>query len=67
MMKPPKKPKMSKERYEFLENIRTNDPRHNGAIIDDYPNEWIDFNVAYKYYTYKIAILPTCYKGQNYL
>jgi len=66
-MKPPKKPRMSKERYEFLENIRTNDPRHNGAIIDDYPNEWPDFNVAYKYYTYKIAILPTCYKGQNYL
>lgn len=64
MMKPPKKPKMSKERYEFLENIRTNDPRHNGAIIDNYSDEWADFNIAYKYYNYRIPILPTCYKGQ---
>ena len=67
MLKPPKKPKMSKERYEFLENIRTNDPRYNGAIIDDYPDEWADFNIAYKYYNYRISFSLTSYKGQNYL
>lgn len=55
---------MSKERYEFLENIRTNDPRHNGAIIDNYPDEWADFNIAYKYYNYRIPFLLTSYKGQ---
>lgn len=64
MMKPPKKPKMSKERYEFLENIRTNDPRHNGAIIDNYHDEWVDFNIAYKYYNYRIPFSLTSYKGQ---
>lgn len=63
-MKPPKKPKMSKERYEFLENIRTNDPHHNRAIIDNYPDEWADFNIAYKYYNYRIPFLLTSYKGQ---
>ena len=63
-MKPPKKPKMSKERYEFFENIRTNDLRHNGAIIEDYPDEWKDFNIAYKYYTYKIPVIISNYKGQ---
>ena len=56
--KPPKKPKMSRERYEFLENIRTNDPRH-------YPDEWADFNIAYKWYTYKPIIqIGGGYKGQ---
>ena len=50
MEKPPKKPKMTKERYLFLEDIRTNDPRHNGAILEDYPDEWKDFNLAYQYY-----------------
>ena len=65
MNRPPKKPKMSKERYLFLENIRTNDSRHNGAIIEDYPNEWKDFNIAYKWYTYKVPIIiGGGYKGQ---
>ena len=50
MERPPKKPKMSRERYLFLEGIRTNDPRHNGAILEDYPDEWKDFNLAYRYY-----------------
>lgn len=57
MNRPPKKPKMSKERYLFLENIRTNDSRHNSAIIEDYPNEWKDFNIAYKWYTYRVPII----------
>ena len=64
MNKPPKKPKMSKERYEFLENIRINDPKHNGAIIENYPDEWADFNVAYKYYNYRIEFSKSCYTGQ---
>lgn len=50
MERPPKKPKMSRERYKFLEELRTNDPRHNGAILEDYPDEWADFNRAYRYY-----------------
>ena len=50
MERPPKKPKMSRERYKFLEELRTNDPRHNGAILEDYPDEWVDFNRAYRYY-----------------
>ena len=33
MERPPKKPKMSRERYKFLEELRTNDPRHNEAIL----------------------------------
>jgi hypothetical protein len=41
---------MSRERYLFLEDIRTKDPRHNGAILEDYPDEWVDFNKAYRYY-----------------
>lgn len=41
---------MSRERYKFLEELRTNDPRHNEAILKDYPDEWIDFNIAYRYY-----------------
>ena len=57
MEKPPKKPKMSKERYIFLENIRTNDKRHNEAIIKDYPDEWKDFNIAYKWYNYRVPIV----------
>lgn len=65
MNRPPRKPKMSKERYEFLENLRTYDKRHNGAIIEDYPDEWKDFNIAYKYYTYKVPIIITKgYTGQ---
>lgn len=55
---------MSKERYLFLENIRINDSRHNEAIIEDYPDEWKDFNIAYKWYNYKVPIIPSCYKGQ---
>ena len=50
MKRPPKKPKMSRERYKFLEELRTNDPRHNEAILEDYPDEWVDFNIAYRYY-----------------
>ena len=50
MKRPPKKPKMSRERYKFLEELRTNDPRHNEAILKDYSDEWIDFNIAYRYY-----------------
>ena len=61
---PPKKPKMSKERYLELEKIRTEDSRHNAAIIEDYPNEWKDFNIAYKWYNYRAPIIPSCYKGQ---
>lgn len=57
MERPPKKPKMSKERYLFLEDIRTNDDRHNAAIIEDYPGEWKDFNLAYKYYNYRVPII----------
>lgn len=57
MLRPPKKPKMSKERYLFLEDIRTNDPRHNEAILEDYPDEWKDFNIAYKYYKYRVTVL----------
>jgi len=57
MEKPTKKPKMSKERYIFLENIRTNDKRHNEAIIKDYPDEWKDFNIAYKWYNYRVPII----------
>lgn len=57
MNRPPKKPKMSKERYLFLENIRTNDPEHNVAIIKNYPDEWKDFNIAYKYYNYRVPII----------
>ncbi len=57
MERPPKKPKMSKERYLFLENIRTNDKRHNSAIIEDYPDEWKDFNIAYKWYNYRVPII----------
>lgn len=65
MERPPKKPKMSKERYLFLEDIRTNDDRHNSAIIEDYPDEWKDFNIAYKYYNYKVPIiLGGTYVGQ---
>lgn len=61
----PKKPQMSRERYEFLENIRTNDPRHNRAIIEDYPDEWADFNIAFKWYTYRPIIqIGGGYKGQ---
>ena len=64
-MKPPRKPKMSRERYEFLENIRTNDPRHNRAIIEDYPDEWADFNRAYTWYTYHPQIIiGGGYRGQ---
>ena len=59
-----KKPNMSKERYEFLENIRTNDPNHNKIIIDNYPDEWADFNIAYKYYNYRIPFSLSSYKGQ---
>lgn len=56
---------MSKERYLFLEDIRTNDDRHNSAIIEDYPDEWKDFNIAYKYYNYKVPIiLGGTYVGQ---
>lgn len=57
MLKPPRKPKMSIERYLFLENIRTNDKRHNEAIIEDYPSEWKDFNIAYRYYNYRVPII----------
>lgn len=57
MERPPKKPKMSKERYLELEKIRTEDPRHNGAIIEDYPNEWKDFNIAYRWYNYRVPIV----------
>ena len=48
---------MSKERYLFLEDIRTNDPRHNEAILEDYPDEWKDFNIAYRYYKYRVTVL----------
>ena len=41
---------MSYERYLELEAIRTEDPEHNQAIIDRYPDEWADFNIAYKWY-----------------
>lgn len=54
---PPKKHKMSKERYLELEKIRTEDKRHNVAIIEDYPNEWKDFNIAYKWYNYKVPVI----------
>ena len=64
MNKPPKKPKMSKERYKFLENIRTNDPKHNGAIIENYPDEWVDFNIAYRYYNYRIEFNKSYFTGQ---
>jgi len=64
MQHPPKKPKMSKERYLFLENIRTNDPRHNAAILEDYPSEWKDFNIAYKWYNYKVPIIFGNITGQ---
>ena len=64
MQHPPKKPKMSKERYFFLENIRTNDPRHNAAILEDYPSEWKDFNIAYKWYNYKVPIVFGNITGQ---
>ena len=57
MERPPKKPKMSKERYNFLEELRTNDPRHNGVILEDYPDEWKDFNIAYKWYNYRVPIV----------
>ena len=50
MERPPKKPKMPRERYKFLEELRTNDARHNEAILEDYPDEWVDFNIAYRYY-----------------
>ena len=63
-MKAPQKPKMSKERYLFLENIRTNDPRHNSAIIEDYPSEWKDFNIAYQYYKPIPIIIGPGYVGQ---
>ena len=63
-MKLPEKPKMSKERYLFLENIRTTDPRHNDAIREDYPDEWKDFNVAYKYYKLPIIMVGPGYIGQ---
>ena len=49
-MRPPKQPKMSYERYLELEAIRTTDPEHNEAIIKRFPDEWADFNVAYKWY-----------------
>ena len=55
---------MSKERYLELEKIRTEDPRHNAVIIEDYPNEWKDFNIAYKWYNYKVPILIGKIKGQ---
>lgn len=56
---------MTKERYLFLEDIRTNDPRHNEAILEDYPDEWADFNVAYKYYGYRPIIrVDPGYVGQ---
>lgn len=64
MERPPKKPKMSKERYLELEKIRTEDPRHNSAIIDDYPNEWKDFNIAYRWYNYRVPIIIGGYVGQ---
>ena len=57
MERPPKKPKMHRERYKFLEELRTNDPRHNGAILEDYPDEWKDFNIAYKWYNYRVPIV----------
>lgn len=57
MSKPLKKPKMSKERYLELEKIRTEDPKHNDAIIEDYPDEWKDFNIAYKWYNNRVQIL----------
>ena len=60
----PKKPKMSKERYLFLENIRTTDPRHNEAIIEDYPEEWKDFSIAYKWYNYRAPVILSSYTGQ---
>lgn len=41
---------MLRKRYKFLEELRTNDPRHNEAILEDYPDEWVDFNIAYRYY-----------------
>ena len=63
-MNPPKKPKMSKERYLFLENIRTTDPRHNEAILKDYSSEWKDFNIAYKYYKPVPIIIGGGYRGQ---
>lgn len=64
MNQPPKKPKMSKERYLELEKIRTEDARHNVAIIEDYPDEWKDFNIAYKWYNYRVPILIGEIKGQ---
>lgn len=64
MERPPKKPKMSRERYKFLEELRTNDPRHNGAILEDYPDEWVDFNIAYKWYNYKVPIIFSNITGQ---
>jgi len=57
MERPPKKPKMFRERYKFLEELRTNDPRYNGAILEDYPDEWKDFNIAYKWYNYRAPIV----------
>ena len=57
MERPSKKPKMSRERYKFLEELRTNDPRHNEAILEDYPDEWKDFNIAYKWYNYRVPII----------
>lgn len=49
-MRHPKPPKMSYERYLELEAIRTTNPDHNEAIIKQFPDEWADFNVAYKWY-----------------
>ena len=59
-----KKPKMSKERYLELEKIRIEDPRHNAVIIEEYPDEWKDFNIAYKWYNYRVPILIGEIKGQ---
>ena len=55
---------MSKERYLELEKIRIEDSRHNEAIIEDYPSEWKDFNIAYKWYNYRVPILIGEIKGQ---
>jgi hypothetical protein len=63
-LRPPKKPKMSKERYLFLEELRTKDPRHNDAIREDYPDEWVDFNRAYRYYKPVTIIIGPGYIGQ---
>lgn len=50
---PPKKPKMSRERFIELDAmVRT---AGNNTVIPE--EEWSDYFIAYRYYTYKPTIL----------